>query len=211
MTVLRRVGQYARRGGLLPVLVLILAGGFLPPVALALDADSMAENGRNALGDGDVVGAINWYRQAADLGHLPAILELARVLDYAELDAEAIEYYRLAAEKHGDAGALYRWSMMRLEGEGVAADFAAGIDGLIAAADLGEPSAMATLGAVFERGQFGVAADPAVAVRWYEAAAEAGVVASMKRLETAYRMGELGLDVDVARADALKARIAGDG
>ncbi len=211
MTVQRRVGRHAPRSRLLPALGLLLAGSLIPPAAFAVDAEALAESGRNALGDGDVVGAINWYRQAADLGYLPAILELARVLDYAELDAEAIEYSRLAAEKHGDAGALYRWSMMQLEGEGVAADFAAGMDGLIAAADLGEPSAMATLGSVFERGQFDVAADAGVAARWYQAAAEAGVVAAMKRLESAYRMGELGLDVDVERADALKARIAGGG
>ncbi len=211
MTVQRCVGRYAPRGRLLPALGLLLAGSILPPVAQAVDAEALVDRGRIALGDGDVVAAINWYRRAADLGYLPAILELARVLDYAELDSEAVDYYRLAAEKHGDSGALYRWSMMRLDGEGVPADFSAGLDGLIAAADLGDPSAMTTLGNIYEHGKFDVAADAGVALRWYEAAAEEGVVAAMERLESAYRMGELGLAVDVERADALKARIAGSG
>jgi len=79
------------------------------------------EEGERAYGRDDVITAMSLFRRAADAGYAPAQARLGDILDAAEEDAQAVEFYRKAASQNLAAGE-YGLGRMYDKGEGVARD-----------------------------------------------------------------------------------------
>ena len=88
-------------------------------------------------------------------------------------DAEAVRWYRLAAEQ-GDAAAQVNLGVDVLKTDGVSPrDDAEAVRWYRLAAEQGDANAQYSLGSMYENGR-GVPQDDAEAVRWYRLAAEQG-------------------------------------
>ena len=140
------------------------------------------KRGNIAYDRGDVVDAMNHYRRAARQGYAPAQVRLAYILDAAEFNAEAVEWYRRAAEA-GDPEGLYGLGQMYLKGEGIERDRDQGRDWIVRAAEAGLTSAMRVLATNYERGGMGLDPDPELARHWLERAAAQGDEVARQRLE----------------------------
>lgn len=70
---------------------------------------------------GDLVTSLALWRKAAQTGYAPAQARLGDILDKAEEDVEAVEWYRKAAAQ-GNASAEYGLGQMYVKGEGVKKD-----------------------------------------------------------------------------------------
>ena len=89
-----------------------------------------------------------------------------------ENDAEAVRWYRLAAEQ-GHATAQSNLGVMHAKGEGVLKDNAEAVRWYRLAAEQGVASAQFNLGVMYDNGE-GVLKDDAEAVRWYRLGCRAG-------------------------------------
>jgi len=87
-------------------------------------------------------------------------------------DAEAIRWYRLAADQ-GNASAQYNLGVMYRRGDGVPQDYAEAIRWYRLAADQGNASAQYNLGIMYGQGQ-GVLQDNVMAHMWYNIASANG-------------------------------------
>lgn len=159
--------------------VLILIGS---TTVRADDAAADLAAGIDAFNRGDVVTAIGHLRSSADAGEAQAQVRLAYLLDQAEEDAEAVRYYRLAAEQNDASGQL-GLAGMYAKGEGIPADNEEAVRWFRAAADNGDTKAMMVLSYAYEEGGLGLAADLAEATRWTTMAASLGDDAAATRLE----------------------------
>ena len=178
-------------------------------LALAAPADDFRE-GERAYRSGDLVAATTSLRRAADAGHAPSQVLLASILDDAEFDAEAVAWYRKAAEQ-GDAGGEYGLGSMYLSGEGVKQDLSQAYHWLALAATRGHERATVALGHAYlraARNELETAPDPARAAEWVRKSADLGDLASIEALAQAYRGGGLGLEPDAKQADDYAARAA---
>ena len=97
---------------------LALSSLFLMGHALAGPQEDYSA-GRKAYLAGDVVGAMPALRRAADDGYAPAQSLYGYILDKAEYDEEAAQYFRRAAYQC-DADGQYGLAMLYATGEGVA-------------------------------------------------------------------------------------------
>ena len=96
-------------------------------------------------------------------------------------DAEAVRWYRLAAEQ-GDAWAQTNLGVMYENGRGVTQDDAEAVRWYRLAAEQGHADAQYNLGWMYDTGR-GVPQDDAEAVRWFRLAAEQGNAWAQKRLD----------------------------
>ena len=179
----------------------------LPFTAAAADIAELMAKGELAFSRGDVVDAMNWYRQAAELGHAPAQVRLGDFLDYSEQNSAAAEWFEKAAQQ-GDPGGAVKLARLYRAGEGVPKDEAKAIDLYLQAAEQDYPPAIHFLADAYEKGVSGLEADPARAVAFLERGVALGDQASIKRLARAYREGELGLPKDTEKARLLEERMA---
>ena len=119
----------------------------------------------------------NAYRLAADQGR-PDLRSLNLGIMYAKGegvpkdDAEAVRWYRLAAEQ-GLANAQLNLGAAYTNGEGVPRDDAEAVKWYRLAADQGHAPAQFNLGIMYAKGE-GVLKDNAEAVRWYRLGCRAG-------------------------------------
>jgi TPR repeat protein len=102
-------------------------------------------------------------------------------------DAEAVRWYRLAADQ-GFAEAQYILGAMYVAGRGVPQDDAGAVRWYRSAADQGVAEAQGALGAMYAFGQ-GVPRDDAEAVRWYRLAADQGSALGQLSLGAMYAEG----------------------
>jgi TPR repeat protein len=123
--------------------------------------------------------------------------QLGRALHRAEAYAEAMAWYRKAADA-GNARALSNIGTLFDEGSGVAEDDVEAVAWYRKAADLGFSAAMLNLGIMYEEGT-GVDMDPAEAARWYRKAADLGDPDAMNALGLLYENGK-GVGEDKAEA-----------
>ena len=63
-------------------LTIFLCGFFSLSPAYA-DVDEYMQSGWTAFNRSDIVDAMRWFRKAAELGHAPAQVQLARMLDHS--------------------------------------------------------------------------------------------------------------------------------
>lgn len=126
--------------------------------------------------DRDATQALNWFRLAAQQGHLMALNMLGRCQEYGwgcvpDISA-ALTNYRLAAEGGLD-WAQYNYANLLRMGRGIAPDTLAAFDFYTKAAAQGHAGAMNMLGRFHHEG-WAMPVNAAEAAQWYRRAAEAG-------------------------------------
>ncbi|HEY5791069.1 MAG TPA: tetratricopeptide repeat protein, partial [Gammaproteobacteria bacterium] len=120
------------------------------------------ETGAASYRNGDIVGAMPPLRRAADAGHVEAQLQFGFILDWSEENAEAVRYYRMAADS-GDPRGQLELARMYLSGEGVEPDPEVARGWIEKAAAQRHAPALTQLGHGYLDGGLGLAADEAQA------------------------------------------------
>ncbi len=186
---------------------LLLAPGF---AGAQEDVEKDYEAGVAAHRVNDMVGAMTPLKRAADAGHAAAQALYGEILDRAELNDEAVEYLRKAADQ-GNADGQFGLAVMYLTGEGVEQDDKEAARWMRAAATQGHVQANIALAKAYVTGDErlgGQSRSDATAAPFLLKAAEAGELIAMDALAKAYLTGEFGLQVDAARAEEWTARAA---
>lgn len=151
---------------------------------------------------GDFVGSIPALRRSADVGHAPAQVLLAEILDRSEYDEEAVGYYRKAADQ-GNADGQFGLGSMYSVGEGVKKDLVAARRWITLAAEQGQKQAVTVIAQAFIGGQLGVSEperEGEEARRWIVKAADLAYLPAVDALVQAYRAGLFGFPVDAGEA-----------
>ncbi|MEC7369785.1 MAG: caspase family protein [Pseudomonadota bacterium] len=161
------VGLYARR-----YLVAAAKGN----VGAQLSLGYMYENGDHVLKD--LGEAEKWYRRAAEMENVNAMIGLASLLGDAP---EATLWFRKAAEK-GNAGAQEMVAYRYQSGTGADIDPLEAVFWYKKAAGQNKIAAQNNLGRLYQLG-IGVEKDLDQAIFWYEKAAEQGSVAAQNNLK----------------------------
>lgn len=172
----------------------------------ASDVSELYAQGQESLQQDDVVGAMRYFSEAAESGHAASQTRLAWLLDGAELNEAAADWYRKAAEQ-GDAGGEFGLASMYSKGEGVAQDKEKFIKWASLAAEQSHPEAMGAMSNAYENGLYGVAADPGLAKQWVDRGLDKNQAWAMHRMARAYRFGELGLPIDIAKAEEFETKV----
>lgn len=182
-----------------------LLAGLALPLAVAAGPQEDYEVGRKLYTQGDFAGAMDLLRKAADANHAPAAGLLGSILDNAGEEAEAVKYYRMAAEQ-GDAEGEYGLGRQYARGEGVKVDLKQAFEWISRAAAKGHKSAISDLADAYIYGGLGLdaaaRADNAAALKWIQAAAENKYLPAMNAMANAYKKGQYGLAPDPAQAKA---------
>lgn len=169
-------------------------------------ADDDYREGLKYYRSGDVTTAMSRLRKASDAGHAPAQVLLADILDQAEMNEEAVSYYRKAAQQ-GNADGEYGLGNMYANGEGVKRDPTEARKWIMRAAEKNHPRATTTLAQAYISGGLGLDAQERngeEARRWVTRAADSNYVPALDFLAKAYRAGSLGLAVDLKQAEMLE-------
>lgn len=157
---------------------------------------------------GDVTSAMAQLRKASDAGHAPAQVLLADILDQAEMNEEAVSYYRKAAEQ-GHADGEYGLGNMYANGEGVKRDLMEARKWILRAAEKNHVRATNTLAQAYMGGGLGLddkARGSDDARRWVMRAADNSYLPALDYLAKAHRSGSMGFAVDLKQAETWEAR-----
>ena len=114
---------------------------------------------------GDLVVSMGLWRKAAQAGYAPSQVWLGDLLDKAEEDTLAVEWYQKAADQ-GSAGGEYGLGQMYLKGEGVKKDLAQGRQYIEKAATKDHVEAVKWMMAFYRQGDMGAPVDNAKADAW---------------------------------------------
>jgi TPR repeat protein len=136
------------------------------PVEDTREADEAYRNG-------DVASAMSKYRRAADAGHAPAQVGLARLLDASEDDKSAFDLYRKAADQNYAAG-IHGVGLMYAKGEGTPRDPAEALKWYRRAADMDFLPSVEAIAWAYLVGDLGLAPDKAAADSWGERVVKLG-------------------------------------
>lgn len=141
----------------------------------------------------DYENAVDYYRQAADLGCADALLKLAHMYidennDDVETDVEkAIAYYKRAA-KLGNSEALNELGCLYYDGKLIEQDFKKAVNYFKRAAEVDNVNAIYNLGRCYYLGD-GVPIDVEISAEYYRKAAEMGDSMAMYKLGYMYKYG----------------------
>ncbi len=153
-----------------PLLALTLAW----PLAVHADPEADYQEGFKAYRErSDIVGAMPPLRRAADAGHVEAQLLLGFILDWSEENAEAVRYYRMAAES-GEPRGQMELARMYLSGEGVDKDPAVAREWIEKARAQGHAPATVQIAYAHINGAMGYPKDYAQARALFQQALDAG-------------------------------------
>ncbi len=139
------------------------------PAQAATPAEQLAE-AEKSMSSGDLITGFRLLRAAAEAGYAPAQSRFGEILDKAEEDKEALEWYRKASEQ-GDAAGEYGLGMEYATGEGVAKDVAQALHWVRRAADKNFLLAVETLAAAYKTGGLGLPVDLKLSQEWFAKAA----------------------------------------
>ena len=157
--------------------------------------------------------ATEWFRRAAEAGHVLAQGELGHRLEIGKGGPksylQAAAWYEKAAEK-GHAASMFNLGVLYKRGDGVAKNLEAAADWYRKAAERGSTAGMVNLGHLYEYGS-GVSKSLETAVDWYRKAAKKGDALGMMKMGDMYVLGK-GLDrsLETAVEWYLKAAENGD-
>ena len=138
--------------------------GLITPWAVA-GPEQDAELAEKEFARGDLLAAIGLWSKAAQQGYAPAQVRLADILDKAEEDVEAADWYRKAAVQ-GNAAGEYGLGQMYLKGEGVKKDFEQAHSYILRAAGKDYLEAVVLMMEAYRTGGMGVAVDITQADAW---------------------------------------------
>jgi len=180
--------------------------GLFATAAAAAPQDDY-DTGRKAYLSGDVVSAMTPLKRAADAGYAPAQSLYGYILDKAEYNEEAAQYFRRAAEQ-GDADGQYGLGILYASGEGVARDAGAAREWLERAGNQNHGLAVVALSQAFLAGRLGFKTDPgdAAGLGWVRKAGTLDSIPALTYLAQGYRSGAFGAP-DFREAERLEARI----
>lgn len=177
--------------------------------AQSTEAAEDYKKGQEGWQQGDLVTAMPHLKKAADAGHAEAQALYGYLLDEADNDVEAADYYKRAADQGNSDGAFGLAGLYTSGDGGLTKDYALALEWLNKAANAGHVQATISLSQYYAIGR-GVAESektPEVALKWIQKAADHDDIPSLARLERAYREGNLGLSIDLAKADVIKNKI----
>ena len=183
------------------------------PTAAAATATDIVDANKSGQADwdrGDPITAMPKLKIAADGGNAEAQALLGYILDEADNDVEAADYYRKAAEQ-GNADGLYGLAMFHHSGDGdVKKDMPTARALFFKAAEAGHQQALSAVVSSYINGGLGLTDEERAsseALKWIQKGAAAGTIAAMERIVKAHRKGEFGLPVNPEEADRLQAKI----
>ena len=114
---------------------------------------------------GDLVAAMSLWKRVAQQGFAPAQVRLGDMLDKAEEDVEAVDWYRKAAAQ-GNAAGEDGLGQMYAKGEGVSKDFEQARLYILRAAEKNYLPSVIMMMESYRSGGLGLAADAAKATEW---------------------------------------------
>lgn len=141
-----------------------LLWAFITPGALAQPAQD-TELAEKEFARGNLIVAMTLWRKAAQLGYAPAQARMGDILDKAEEDVEAVDWYRKAAEQANAAGE-YGLGQMYLKGEGVGKDIEKARSLFLRAAQKNHVEAVILMMMAYRSSGLGLAPDPVQADMW---------------------------------------------
>lgn len=186
--------------------ILILAAALLWVGAALASPEEDFKAGQSAYRSGDIVGAMPALKRAADAGHAAAQVLYGYIMDQAEFNEDAAQYYRRAAEQ-GNAEGQYSLAALYAAGEGVGQDAKMARELFEQAAKQGHAQAINALAAGFMTGSLEFKGErDAEGLTWARKAADQDHVPTLEYLAKGYRSGNFGA-VDVAEAERLELRL----
>lgn len=150
----------------------------------------------------DKAKAVDYYRRAAEKGHVPAQVFLAHALatgdGVAPDQAAALPWLKQSAEAGNARSQLLFAEFLEHGKGGVARDPGKAAEFYRKAAEADQPRAHCALARLHSAGT-GVEQNPSESVKWYRKCAAGGDVSAMSALATAYETGQ-GVEQDAAAA-----------
>ena len=138
--------------------------GLITPFALA-GPEQDTELAEKEFARGDLVASLALWTKAAQQGYAPAQTRLGDILDKAEEDADAVEWYRKAAAQ-GNAAGEYGLGQMYAKGEGVGKDLVQARFFNLRAAEKGHLFAVELMMEAYRTGGLGLPVDKTQADAW---------------------------------------------
>lgn len=175
--------------------------------AFAQTPQEYVAKAEKAFDGSDIVGAMSYYRKAAEAGYIPAQNRLAYLLDKSERNEEAVKWYQKAVEL-GDAEAEHGLAGMYVSADGIAQNNSEALRLFTSSASKAYPPAIHVMASAYEKGDLGLRVDYELAREWLEKGVQLNDYWSIKRLSQAYGHGELGLRIDRQKAAQLDQQLA---
>lgn len=174
------------------------------------DPEEDYQKGLKSFQTGDIVGAMNPLRSAANAGDARAQALLAEILDRSEFDEEALTLYRKSAEQ-GNPDGMFGLGTMLLSGEGSKKkEPLLGREWIQKAAEHGHKQAINVIAQAYLKAELGLQEadrDTQAAFQWVKQAAENDYLPALDALVDAYNEGNRwGLAVNKAKASEYQAK-----
>jgi TPR repeat protein len=166
----------------------------------------LGEKGIEAFRQGNLILAMDLLNKSAVKGYAPAQTTLAYIMDQAEENDRAFEWFELAA-KQNYAAAQFGLGNMYAKGEGTPKDPLIAGQWIKKSALQQHAPAMRAYAYALEYGNLGFEMGPDQALHWYRLCSDAGDLVCTRRLVQAYETGDLGEPVDEDRANELRRRL----
>lgn len=174
---------------------LLAVATILLPTTLLAGPEEDFQLGAKAFDEDDLLVAMESLKKASEAGHLKAMVLLGDLLDRAEQNAEAVQWYRNAAEQ-GDEEGMINLGLMYTQGEGVAKDDTLATTWVEKAAAKGSGRAMMILSNAYRLGEMGLRIDFDKAFDWLAKSTESNYSPAVRQMAEVYRKGLLGFDPD---------------
>lgn len=142
----------------------VLLWGLITPSAVA-NPKQDTELAEKEFARGDLVASLALWTKAAQQGYAPAQVRLGFILDKAEEDEQAVDWYRKAAAQ-GNAAGEYGLGQMYAKGEGVKKDFEQARSYILRAAEKNYLDALVLMMNVYRTGGLGLSVDNVQADAW---------------------------------------------
>ncbi len=188
--------------------VLLIASLVFPATQATADVAADFKAGLTAYQAGDMVGALDSLRRAAEAGHSPAQVLLADVLDKSEYNEESVAWYRKAAEQ-GDPEGEYGLATMFSSGEGVAKDLVEARKWFMRAAGRDHALSIKVMAHAYLTGDLGLneaAREGAEALATLLKAADKDYLPAIDALAKAYASGRWGVIPDSGKVEHYQKR-----
>jgi TPR repeat protein len=186
---------------------MLVAGASI--AAEPVDIEANFKRGEAAWVAGDIVGAMEALKPAADAGHAGAQALYGRSLDEADNDAEAAEYYRKSAAQ-GNADGMYGLASLYISGDLGERRPDKAMELFKQAAALEHAPSVIAVAVNYATGSIYPEQrnlDSAETWNWIKKAAALEHLDSMALLENALRTGNRFITIDIASADTLRSRL----
>jgi len=184
-----------------------------PPALSASSPDEIANayrKGQLAWDQGDIVGAMALLKLPADSGNAAAQALLGYILDQADNDNEAANYYRMAAAQSNPEG-MFGLALFHSSGDGgVKVDIGQARQLYLRAAEAGHRPSIDVIITSYINGGLGLTDEERKgpgALKWFRTGEQLNSIPAIEQLVDAHRTGKFGLTPDPAEAERLQAKI----